>query len=504
MRPAQPRLLQRIAAALLAAALSGCADLQPYFRDAGTPPSPVPRYALGEWPYREYWTGIIFNGEKIGFSRVAVQLSRELPRHYEIRAEAAFVLHFLGLEKKVNLKSFDLVRNDLTLARFAYDYNIDGAELRQTGEERGGELVVTVVSGGRPTGQVFENADRIFPSSAIALHPVLHGLEVGRTRRYRVYSGETQRVAEVTQSVEAYEASTLFEGNAFKVATALDGYRVTTWINLEGKPVFELALHGVMISALEDEHSAKRYLALAALNKKETLIDFSLVRSAPLEDPRAISYLKVALSGIARTIPSDRVQSCTAGGKETVCEIRALRAEEFDRPEAAEARPAEKYLLPSITVQATDPSIRRLARQLAGQDAAPLERIRRIIGWIERNIEKAPVDVFSALDTLERRKAECQGHAYLYAALARAAGIPTRLVNGLVYSAELSGFLYHTWAESLVSDAWLPVDPTFAQVGVDATHVKLIEGEALADLLPLIDWVGKVKIRVFAVEHEKR
>lgn len=504
MKPVLPRVLQRIAAALIAAALSGCATVQPYFRDAGAPPSPPPRYTLGEWPYREYWAGIIFNGEKIGYSRVAVQPSREAPRHYEIRAEAVFALNFLGLKKKVNLRSFDLVRDDLTLARFAYDYNIDGAGLRQHGEARGGKLVVTVVSGGRPTEQVFEDADRIFPSGAIALHPVLQGLEVGRTRRYRVYSGETQRVAEVTQSVEAYEASTLFEGNAFKVETALDGYRVTTWINLEGKPVFELALYGVMISALEDEHSAKRYLVLAALNKKETLLDFSLVRSAPLEDPRAISYLKVALSGIARTIPSDRVQSCAGGGDETVCEIRAPRAEEFDRPEAAEARPAEKYLFPSITVQATDPSIRRLAQQLAGQGAAPLARIRQIVDWIERNIEKAPVDVFSALDALDGRKAECQGHAYLYAALARAAGIPTRLVNGLVYSAEPRGFLYHTWAESLVGGAWLPVDPTFAQVGIDATHVKLIEGETLADLLPLIDWVGKVKIRVLAAEHEKR
>jgi hypothetical protein len=37
----------------------------------------------------------------------------------------------------------------------------------------------------------------------------------------------------------------------------------------------------------------------------------------------------------------------------------------------------------------------------------------------------------------------------------------------------------------------------------DATHIKLVEGENLAELMPLMDWVGKVKIRVLAVEHQK-
>jgi transglutaminase-like putative cysteine protease len=121
---------------------------------------------------------------------------------------------------------------------------------------------------------------------------------------------------------------------------------------------------------------------------------------------------------------------------------------------------------------------------------------------MDGNIEKAPLDVFSALDVLERRKAECQGHAYLYTALARAAGIPTRVLNGLVYSQELGGFLFHSWAESLVDATWRAVDPTFGQLAADATHIKLLEGERLADLMPLLDWVGKLRIRVLSFEHQ--
>ena len=33
----------------------------------------------------------------------------------------------------------------------------------------------------------------------------------------------------------------------------------------------------------------------------------------------------------------------------------------------------------------------------------------------------------------------------------------------------------------------------------DAMHVKLIEGETTAELAPLVDWVGPLKVRVLAV-----
>lgn len=72
------------------------------------------------------------------------------------------------------------------------------------------------------------------------------------------------------------------------------------------------------------------------------------------------------------------------------------------------------------------------------------------------------------------------------------------MVNGLVCSEELEGFLYHAWAETRVGDAWLPVDPTLGQVGVDATHVKLIEGEDPADLVPLVDMIGKLRLEIRA------
>ena len=71
-------------------------------------------------------------------------------------------------------------------------------------------------------------------------------------------------------------------------------------------------------------------------------------------------------------------------------------------------------------------------------------------------------------------------------------GIPTRIVNGLVYSQEYSGFLYHAWPEVYVGE-WRALDPTFGQDVVDATHIKLTEGTEEGSFR-LMEFVGKLKI----------
>jgi transglutaminase-like putative cysteine protease len=259
-----------------------------------------------------------------------------------------------------------------------------------------------------------------------------------------------------------------------------------------------------MISYLEDSQSATRYLALASLNKKESLVEYSLVRpDRPISNPRSVSALRVELTGASHAPPSDGWQHCVREQRDFECEVRSsgLRDPEAEPPTE---KLRTRYLEPSITVQSSDPIIRRLAGSIVGSAASPEERIALILRWLDENIKKSPLDVFSALDVLQQREAECQGHAYLYTALARASGVPTRMVNGLAYSKDFEGFLFHSWAESLIGERWQAVDPTFGQAQADATHIKLIEGETLAELVPLTEWVGKLKIRVLEVEHGKK
>ncbi len=205
---------------MLVLSLAGCAGV--YFRDAGAPPVEGLRYSVAQLPFSEYWTGIVFNGEKIGFTHFTIRKEAETER-YEVRAEASFVLRFLGFEKKVQLKSRDMIAGDLTLVDFAYEYNIDDSEMRVSGRREAGNLVATIVTGGRPTEQRLPVEGNLYPSSVIDLYPVLYGLDIGREHDYRVYSGETQSIRDVSQRVVGYERSEVFSGNAFKIETAMGG-----------------------------------------------------------------------------------------------------------------------------------------------------------------------------------------------------------------------------------------------------------------------------------------
>jgi hypothetical protein len=51
-----------------------------------------------------------------------------------------------------------------------------------------------------------------------------------------------------------------------------------------------------------------------------------------------------------------------------------------------------------------------------------------------------------------------------------------------------------------VGDRWISLDPTFGQLAADATHIKFVEGETPDDLLPLVDFIGKIRAEIISVK----
>ena len=473
-------------AILLASFLTGCAGS--YFHDAGAPPA-ANAITLETWPHRELWTGVVFNGDKVGFTRRQVRAAAGAPDRWEIESEAVMRLQFLGFDKKIRLHAVDRVRADFTLEAFTYENEIDGNRLQVSGAVGDNAVTLTVKASSGSEAKTLKVAGAVYPTSALAFLPVFQGMKIGENARYAVFHGETQAVTEAEQEVLGYEASKLFEGSAFKVATRLLGLETTTWIAADGRPLFELGMRGVIISALEDEARARRYLVEASLNKRDAMVDFSLLRAGPIEAPRRVSRMHIVLTGFPKEfiLESETAQACTRSAERLECDI--------DRSAPLAQGEFQRYLRPTLAAPSTLHEISSLARSIAGGAASDDQRIARLLAWIDANIAKQAADAFTATDVLHARRAECQGHAYLFAAFARALGIPTRIVNGIAYSADHGGFLYHSWNEAWIAGrGWQPVDATFGQAHADATHVKLIEGETAAELVPLVSLVGRVRV----------
>jgi hypothetical protein len=480
--------------------LNACASL--YFQEKKPPAGSLQITSLEALPWREIWYGFVFNGEKVGFTHLKITKDAE-KQDYRISSKAYLRIRFLGLDKKITMISEDVVHPDLSIVSFQYDQQMDDRPLRIEGKMADGRFRA-VQKFGNETKIIDEpSSGRLYPASAINLYPVLQGMQVGSQYRFIVFDPQTQSFEEVLQTVAAFEESPkLSVEPSYRIETRMHSQSVSTWINPQGKTLLELAMNGVLITYREEEAQAKKFLTEASLNKKDLIFDFSLVRTdKPLACPRESTSMKIVLTGIAGELPL-----LQGPGQDTILEMiegKSLAVFNLHAggpvPPILTKPPLEEsyrriYLASTHHIESDHPEIKKTAAEiLAGARDAP-EQVRRLTVWVATAVKNEAVDSFSALDVLHSRKGECQAHTLLYTALARAAGIPTKLTGGLVYL-EGVGFLYHSWAESY-ADGWIAVDPTFNQVGLDATHIKLVEGPSWTSTLPLGTVVGKIRARI--------
>jgi hypothetical protein len=139
------------------------------------------------------------------------------------------------------------------------------------------------------------------------------------------------------------------------------------------------------------------------------------------------------------------------------------------------------------------PEIVALAQRLAGESGSRRVVAQRINQWVYDSLKKdIAIGIPSALAVLHTRRGDCNEHAQLFVALARAAGVPARIATGLTY---VDGkFYYHAWPEVLLR-GWVAVDPTFGQFPADAAHLRFVVG-GLGRQTELLRLIGRLTIDV--------
>lgn len=151
----------------------------------------------------------------------------------------------------------------------------------------------------------------------------------------------------------------------------------------------------------------------------------------------------------------------------------------------------------TIIVESDDPEIRKLAKRLAGSDKDAYTVAKKIVTWVGMNLEKTyGASADRASDVLRQKKGDCTEHSLLTVALLRAAGIPARRVDGVVYMVNSDGvpaFYWHEWIEAYVGE-WTQMDPTFNQMVADATHFGVGQ-EGNAEITPLIGQLKVLEVR---------
>jgi hypothetical protein len=163
-------------------------------------------------------------------------------------------------------------------------------------------------------------------------------------------------------------------------------------------------------------------------------------------------------------------------------------------------------LKPTAWLQSDDPKLHAIADPIAKLSIPDTEKMDRLLKAAKPFLGRVDfVGHYSALETMSRRAADCTDAAVLLAALGRAAGIPTRVASGLVYSREeyhgvSNAFMPHSWTLAWVDGKWRSFD--LALDDFDSTHIALTIGDgdeqsvlAAGQLAGLLGWETMTEVR---------
>jgi len=275
--------------------------------------------------------------------------------------------------------------------------------------------------------------------------------------------------------------------DCYRMQVTYMGVTMTAWIDQQGRIVKEESPTG-MVSLREDRDQAMHGgwgdrvdMVETAAIEVDTPFYSSSLRSLGLR------LLNVDLNGFQL----DGGWQTLQGNVVTIAARDIGKANSYTVPFTEKG--FEDWLAPSLLIQSDRREFAQLVEMIGGNDHRALRLARLLHEWVYKNIEKRPLaGMPSALDVLAARQGDCNEHAVLMAALCRAAGIPTRVVAGLVYVR--GRFYYHAWNELYLND-WLPVDATLNQFPADVTHVRFIEGE-MEEQLKVLNLIGRLKIEV--------
>jgi transglutaminase-like putative cysteine protease len=160
------------------------------------------------------------------------------------------------------------------------------------------------------------------------------------------------------------------------------------------------------------------------------------------------------------------------------------RQEQRSGVDAAKVRPISeadqknlaRYLAANEHVVIND-EIRNLAKEIVGDEKNPVLGARKLYDWVLTNVDywvkdpqnKKASPVGSTEYCLKTKTGNCTDFHSLWTSLARAAGIPTRMVYGSFFKAELDGQdadqSYHCWPEFYAPGiGWVPHDVAVADI----------------------------------------
>jgi len=432
----------------------------------------------------ESFAGIYFQRERIGF--VKNRLTESGTDEYILYQDAFLYLNILNESHPVDMRVKATLTRDMLLKDFVFHFTSPFYKMNAEGYVEGQVVNFTLTTGKETISDTIRLKKQPFLSTNRRSYLLKQGLQPGDKLKVPYFDPISLSGKDTVMEYKGQEKILLNKRvyNLHHFVETFSGIKINSWLDDEGKVVKEESPAGFVFIA-EPEFKAKDLKVMG----KEILSSVSIPLtggSMDLTGRTSIRYKLTLPEGADFDLDKDR-QSLEG-------DILTLQQRYPPETNAAACNGFPDELASTPYIQTKNQRITDLAQAEAGEETNDLNRIKILAEWVFENLEKRPVlGIPDALTTLSTRMGDCNEHAALFAALARNAGIPTRIASGVTFFE--GAFYYHAWNEVCLDDSWYSVDTTKNQFPADLSHIKFVEGETDKQV-KIAALLGKLKIEI--------
>ncbi|MBN1412861.1 MAG: transglutaminase domain-containing protein [Spirochaetales bacterium] len=433
----------------------------------------------------ESWMEVYMLGDKIGY----MHSFREDTVFQGQKAYAYKNEMYMKINRfNVNMESYnvDIYYTDPAYKPLGFHFNREMTGMKNktfTGIIAGDKLDLTITEGQATGTEVLSLPDNFMCEESMTEQLLSEGFKAGMKRNFSIYSDVDSDFISIDLEVLGNKGIEINgeTKDAFEVKYTYKSsvpYTALSYLSEEGETL-RMDMSGLGISLVrsdretaESEFSGLRMLSTTVKSDKILLnsgairrLEINVVSREELDENFFIN------DAFQKAIPTDNgfhliVESAGKSGKFT----GTLPLPEKEKGDLL------PYLESSDMIQSKDAGIIKLAGEIAPDEKNIAILSRKISRKVRQVLSPSyELGFASALEALEQGKGDCTEYAMLFAALARARGIPVKVCFGMVYTG-WNGFMFHAWNEVFAGD-WLPVDSALGQDEVDATHIAIFKGE---------------------------
>jgi hypothetical protein len=447
-------------------------------------------------PVGEAWMNIIQGGRKIGYAQ---RTYMGIPDGFRFSENIFMRINTMGIVQPLTVRTVAELKPDRTLSSFQFDLGSNLFKFTARGSLAGRNLTLRIGSPGEEKISVIALQELPYLGGAILESVGAEGLKKGEGRSFPVFDPASLGQRPVRVTLLGEEPITIMGTSrlARKLSVDFMGMKQIAWVDPEGSVLREEGILGIVLEKVTREQ------ALAGLEGavSQDLTEIAAIPSSKsIKDVGSLKVIKIRLEGL----PEEGSFVLDGGRQEYRKGVLTVRRESPSDPSVRNESAAGEFaafLKSTPFIQSDHPKIRQKAAEIVSQGDSPEKKARKIMLWVYENLEKRPVlSVPNALEILENRIGDCNEHAVLLAALARAAGLPAEVEAGVVYMR--GRFYYHAWNILYLRDrgGWVTADAVLGQMPADVTHIRFVRGESdrQIDLLGLI---GRLKLDVLETER---